>query len=339
MDDRDAPMDQVHIDELFEHANAIISALPVTRDPDSFYFIVDVTSQEKRFCWQSASEALLKISEVAPAEKKSIFLYWVSNVYIGLGDLESALQLMPQTVLGSRNSNGADTILSLKLATGKLITGVDIATLFGPKLTNFGKVNIAEIVKFLDAKIGKLQEHDGRNLILEWADDAYLHPIGGMPLFNGHASYIITKHPPSYSFSLSPTAEAMCCAMMREAENTFREERDIPKIGEGWVAETILYYTIKDAFPEEIVLQHGRPKWLGRQHLDVYFPERKIALEYQGEQHDRPIAFFGGDEAYTMNIERDIIKACKCNMNGVRIIYVRKGYSISEIINIIRNSF
>ena len=84
--------------------------------------------------------------------------------------------------------------------------------------------------------------------------------------------------------------------ILRESENIYREEKDIPKVGEGWVSETELYHKIKEAFPNEEVIHHGRPSWLNRQHLDIYFPKRNIGIEYQGEQHDSPIDFFGGEE-------------------------------------------
>lgn len=224
-----------------------------------------------------------------------------------------------------------DTILSLKLASGQRVTGTDIATLFGPKITKFGKEHIVPVAEFLDAKVSQLQEHDGRNLLQEWSLDAHRYPQG-MPIFSGHPSYFLVKQPPQYHFSLSPIAEAMCKGLMREAENTFREERDIPRVGEGWVAETALFYAIKDSFPGETVVQHGRPQWLGRQHLDIYLPDRSIALEYQGEQHDRSIAFFGGEEAYIKNVERDRTKLAKCKKNGVRVIYVREGYLLSDLL-------
>lgn len=322
---------QEQIDALFERANALISALPSYGDPDSFYDLADTRTARARSAWQSAAEGLLKIADAAPEGKKFYFQYWAGDAYIGMGDLERALQTKPQPALGGRNSMQTDSILSLKLATGQLITGADIATLFGPKLTKFGKENIIQVAEFLHAKVTKLQEHDGRNLLNEWQADAYLYPHG-MPIFSGHASYYLVKQPPQYSFSLSLTAERMCTDLMREAENTFREERDIPRVGEGWVAETALFYAIKDAFPGEAVMQHGRPQWLGRQHLDVYLPDRGIALEYQGEQHDRPIAFFGGEEAYAKNVGRDRIKLAKCAKNGVRIIHVREGYILTDII-------
>jgi hypothetical protein len=224
-----------------------------------------------------------------------------------------------------------DIIMSLKFALGHHITGSDVITLFGPKLTKFGRVNVEAIAAFLDIKVGQLQHHERRNLLREWVGDAYVHPKG-MPLFNGHASYLMIKNPPQYHFSLSPSAEATCLELMREAENSFREERDIPRIGEGWLAETVLYYEVRDALSEDEVIQHGRPQWLGSQHLDIYIPARSVALEYQGEQHDRAVAFFGGEEGLKKNIKRDRQKLEKCRRNGVHIIYVRQGYNLNEVI-------
>lgn len=48
-------------------------------------------------------------------------------------------------------------------------------------------------------------------------------------------------------------------------------------MGERWV-ETVLYYELRDAFQDETVIQHGRPEWMGRQHLDVYLPKGQSRL-------------------------------------------------------------
>jgi hypothetical protein len=126
--------------------------------------------------------------------------------------------------------------------------------------------------------------------------------------------------------------EGFCNQMMRTCENILRKKKKIPKIGEGWVAETTLYYLIKESFPKETVINHGKPLWLGRQHLDIFFPDRNIAIEYQGVQHDRPVAFFGGEERFREQKERDERKALLCRENGCLLIYVREGYRTQDIL-------
>ena len=59
----------------------------------------------------------------------------------------------------------------------------------------------------------------------------------------------------------------------KEITNIVREVKGLPKIGEGWISETLLYYAVKDSLPEYEVIHHGNPKWLGLQHLDIYIPD------------------------------------------------------------------
>ncbi len=108
----------------------------------------------------------------------------------------------------------------------------------------------------------------------------------------------------------------------KDIENIIRVEKSLPKIGEGWISETILYYQIKEAFPDFEVHQHSSPAWLGLQHFDIYFPKLNIAIEYQGKQHTQPVEFFGGHEAFIKNLERDERKRILCQKNETKLFYV-----------------
>lgn len=124
--------------------------------------------------------------------------------------------------------------------------------------------------------------------------------------------------------------------LLRDGENTYRLNIGAKKIGESWIAETELFYKIKNVFSDIEVIQHGRPSWLGRQHFDIWIPELKIAIEYQGKQHDKPIEFFGGLEAFEKGLKRDKLKKKKCLENRVKLIEVREGYFLNEIIDEIK---
>lgn len=118
-----------------------------------------------------------------------------------------------------------------------------------------------------------------------------------------------------------------------ESENIIRKSRNLPLIGEGWISETKLFYLIKDYFiGRTVVLHHGKPNWLGRQHFDIYIPEFNLALEYQGEQHYQPIDFFGGKLAFEKNKTRDERKRELAKQNNCKLIYVDKTYTESEVI-------
>jgi hypothetical protein len=121
--------------------------------------------------------------------------------------------------------------------------------------------------------------------------------------------------------SIPPFFEALHAAI-REAINVVRVGIGLPRIGEGWVTETYLFYRIKELLPDETVVHHGRPRWLGRQHFDIWLPQRNIAIEYQGEQHFVEISLFGGKEGLARTQKRDAQKRRLCLDNGVNLIEI-----------------
>lgn len=133
-----------------------------------------------------------------------------------------------------------------------------------------------------------------------------------------------------------------CRLILKQAEDLYRESSGMPKIGEGWISETELYYKIANTFKDHEVIHHGSPTWLGRQHLDIYFPKLNIGIEYQGAQHYVAVDFFGGQEALEKTIERDKVKRKKCEENGCHLIIVDEGYDFGvvkgQIENLIENS-
>jgi hypothetical protein len=122
---------------------------------------------------------------------------------------------------------------------------------------------------------------------------------------------------------------------IKNPENEIRLKMGLPKIGEGWITETKLFNLIKNTFDKCIVLHHGRPKWLEKQHLDVYLPEHNIAIEYQGKQHYQAVEFFGGEEAFAKNQMRDLKKRKLCVENKCTLICISSEaefpYVIDEI--------
>jgi len=117
---------------------------------------------------------------------------------------------------------------------------------------------------------------------------------------------------------------------LKEAINEVRVGVGLPRIGEGWFSETDLFYRIKTLFPNENVVQHGRPQWLGRQHFDVWIPGLNIAVEYHGEQHFKEVAFFGGEAGFRSTRERDERKRRRCSENGVRLFEIAFNDDLSD---------
>lgn len=139
-------------------------------------------------------------------------------------------------------------------------------------------------------------------------------------------------YPPIVLFSI----EKQVAGLIREAENFVRQERNLPKVGEGWISETELYYKIKTTFSKYKVVHHGRPSWLGLQHFDIFFPKLNIAIEYQGKQHTEAVDFFGGEEGFKIVTENDRKKKEKCGKNNCILIEVYPDYEFKEVVQKIR---
>lgn len=126
-------------------------------------------------------------------------------------------------------------------------------------------------------------------------------------------------------------------SVVREAENEVRDAYGVPHIGEGWVSETQLFHELRTCFPSEKIYQHGRPSWLGRQHFDIWFPDRRVAVEYHGIQHFEPIDFFGGENGLRLTQDRDERKVGLAKKHKVKLLVVRynDSYTLDDLTDFI----
>ena len=92
-------------------------------------------------------------------------------------------------------------------------------------------------------------------------------------------------------------------------------------IGEHWINETTLKHIVASLFPDKEVLAHYRPKWLDGLELDIYVPEIKLAIEYQGIQHFQAMKHWGGKEKLKIQQEHDARKKRICDELGVYLVY------------------
>ena len=97
-----------------------------------------------------------------------------------------------------------------------------------------------------------------------------------------------------------------------------------------------LFKKILNAFPDEKVIHHGRPSWLNRQHLDIYFPKRGIGIEYQGEQRQKAVDSIKGEEGLKKRQKLDKKKVKLCRKNNCRLVYVYENYQLDAVIKQIR---
>lgn len=119
-------------------------------------------------------------------------------------------------------------------------------------------------------------------------------------------------------------------ALYRLIQNIVRAEFGHRPVGEAWVKETELYRVICRLFPGEEVLFHHRPEWLDGLELDIFLPGRALAVEFQGEQHYRPIKPWGGEAALLQLQARDAKKVRLCASAGVHLVHVAYSEPLTE---------
>jgi tetratricopeptide (TPR) repeat protein len=118
--------------------------------------------------------------------------------------------------------------------------------------------------------------------------------------------------------------------ILLEAESEVRAANGLPPRGAGWLAESeMIRLLIQKFFPHEVIRQFS-PDWLQGMRFDAYIPDFQLAIEYQGEQHFRPIDIFGGDEGFHQTTLRDLLKRSLAEQEGVRLEYIKYDQDIDQ---------
>jgi hypothetical protein len=89
------------------------------------------------------------------------------------------------------------------------------------------------------------------------------------------------------------------------------------------------YACVCDAFPSLPPVRHALLA-AGGMHVDMYWPQRDVALEVQGEPHWQGIPVFGGVTGLAQRQERDARKRRHCVAAGIRLVEVTPHTPVSE---------
>ena len=66
--------------------------------------------------------------------------------------------------------------------------------------------------------------------------------------------------------------------------------------------------------------------------FDFYIPSSNILIEYDGEQHYKPIEHFGGIKAFNKLKYRDNIKTKYCENNNIKLIRIKYNQNVKDIL-------
>ena len=76
------------------------------------------------------------------------------------------------------------------------------------------------------------------------------------------------------------------------------------------------------------------PKTKKRLEIDMYNEKLKIGFEYQGEQHYKPIKFFGGEKKFRQIQKRDKLKRDLCKYYGITLYEIPYMYDYKDPIKL-----
>ena len=62
--------------------------------------------------------------------------------------------------------------------------------------------------------------------------------------------------------------------------------------------------------------------YIGNLKFDFYLPKQKIAIEFDGIQHYKPIGYFGGNDSFIETQKRDKLKDIYCKEKNIKLIRI-----------------
>ncbi|GEM_PF-1925626 len=301
-----------------------------------FVYVYKILAKLQSIGYVNVYNELMDIAEAYHNEKAFFKLckFWAADCLLANNDYNHYLeQTEPETPVG-REKLISNIRLNIQIMIGIPVNGVDLFKMVSGRVTKPTKkylglfrdllVNAPEkyqvdFASWLENAKNDLRKREKFRYKL-FSSSVFLHPHQELDV---------------YFFDESLNLQEQVISFARNAENDLRESVGLPKIGEGWVSETELYYHLKKRFTETSVVQHGKPEWLGKQHFDIWFPRWKIAVEYHGRQHFEPVDFFGGSESLAETKKRDEKKAKLAKTHGVKLFVVTEEQDFENVAKLI----
>ena len=116
----------------------------------------------------------------------------------------------------------------------------------------------------------------------------------------------------------------------RQLENQLREQLGYPRVGEKWISETLLFKIVHTLFAGTKVVHHYRGAELDGLELDIWIPDLRLGIEYQGEQHYQVIEPWGAEPGLSKRIENDRRKRQLCKTVGYDLVEFRYEEDLTE---------
>ena len=295
-----------------------------------FVYLYKLLAKWNENGFEQLGEHLIYVSELYKAEEKlsNYCLHWAYDCLLGLKEYEAYLEKTENIKLSQ--SIESNTRLNIQKKIGLEADSIDVSNLYEGRKSKFITNNQALYKDKIREVFSSFADSQGGwfKIFENWKSD---NAIYSHTLFRGSPYHPQLEFKKACFYAAYGLWDEIKVLSM-EAENRARKEMGIPQVGQGWISETELFRKLESEFSITTVIQHGKPSWLGNQHFDIWMPNWKIAVEYQGKQHFEPVEFFGGQESFMKTVERDKKKAEIAERNGVRLFAITENDNQEELI-------
>jgi hypothetical protein len=262
---------------------------------------------------------------------------WSYDCLLALESYDKYFEVTKPAKIFSTSTHFANQKCNVRYFLGMPANAVEFLQIYGGlrnSITNFTMQYPKEYKRILEALFAEEEQKSGswfERILAESDRKDYQNKLFQCLHFARRS-----KIPNFCFYGASENLTKQICDVFREAENRLRQKFGEKNVGEQWDDETKWFYEIKNAFPDTEVIHHGKPEWLGKQHLDIWMPEFRIGIEYHGVQHFQPMKHLGGEEKFSTQQERDLRKSDLCKLNGVELIVVTEETQIETVMEKIK---
>ena len=151
----------------------------------------------------------------------------------------------------------------------------------------------------------------------------------------GHSMYysrFLERYLPYYYLYLSrePRGDRADVEICKNTENRLRNDLGYPSIGKSHLSEIMLYKTVCALFAPMQVIRNYRGRELERLEIDIWIPDIKLAIEFQGEQHYKSTTHWGGEAGFVRRQENDRRKRELCSLLGYQLVEIDDYGNVGE---------
>ncbi|WP_430883754.1 hypothetical protein [Fusibacter sp. JL216-2] len=129
------------------------------------------------------------------------------------------------------------------------------------------------------------------------------------------------QYPHNFIQALKRELERRKTSVRRYIEDGIRADFEYPPLIGKWKSEQKLYEYVKKLVPKVKIKRNHRSKILDHLEMDIWLPDYKIGIEYQGIQHYEPVKHWGGKRGLEKVQARDLRKKELAMENGIKLLY------------------